>query len=117
MSFRDLNKLEDGFGEKVVLYLFFMSAFIGGVIMALVKGWQLALICLCSLPITSIVMITVTMLATKFSKNELEAYGKAGAIAEEVLSSIRTVMAFSGQEKEIKRFPNSKKIHILSYAL
>ena len=31
-------------------------------------------------------------------------YGKAGAIAEEVLSSIRTVIAFGGEEREIKRY-------------
>jgi len=31
---------------------------------------------------------------------ELTAYAKAGAVAEEVLSSIRTVVAFGGQQKE-----------------
>ena len=35
-------------------------------------------------------------------------YAKAGAIAEEVLSSIRTVMAFNGQEKESHRFLRPK---------
>lgn len=34
---------------------------------------------------------------------ELNAYSKAGAVAEEVLSSIRTVVAFGAQEKEIQR--------------
>ena len=35
---------------------------------------------------------------------ELKAYGKAGAIAEEVLSSIRTVLSYNGQTREEKRF-------------
>ena len=35
---------------------------------------------------------------------ELRAYGKAGAVAEEVISSIRTVLSYNGQEKEIQRF-------------
>jgi ABC-type multidrug transport system fused ATPase/permease subunit len=43
-------------------------------------------------------------LSTKFSRQEMEAYGAAGSIAEEVLSSIRTVVAFAGQEKEIARY-------------
>nr|XP_023021695.1 multidrug resistance protein 1B-like [Leptinotarsa decemlineata] len=43
-------------------------------------------------------------LTTRFAQRELDAYGAAGAIAEEVLSSIRTVVAFSGQEKEAKRY-------------
>lgn len=37
------------------------------------------------------------------TSKELEAYSKAGAVAEEVLSSIRTVTAFGAQEKEIQR--------------
>jgi hypothetical protein len=35
---------------------------------------------------------------------ELQAYGNAGAVAEEVLSSIRTVVAFGGQDKEVERY-------------
>lgn len=34
----------------------------------------------------------------------MESYGAAGAIAEEVFSSIRTVVAFDGQEKEMERY-------------
>lgn len=37
------------------------------------------------------------------TSKELKAYSKAGAVAEEVLSSIRTVVAFGAQEKEIQR--------------
>ena len=36
-------------------------------------------------------------------KQEQETYAKAGAIAEEVLSCMRTVIAFNGQQQEIKR--------------
>jgi hypothetical protein len=35
---------------------------------------------------------------------ELKAYGKAGAVAEEVISVIRTVLCYNGQEREIQRF-------------
>ena len=38
------------------------------------------------------------------SKGEMDTYGKAGAIAEEVLSSIRTVVAFGGQKKELENY-------------
>ena len=37
---------------------------------------------------------------------ELKAYGKAGAIAEEVLSSIRIILSYNGQEREKKRLTN-----------
>ncbi|KAK7886789.1 hypothetical protein WMY93_026410 [Mugilogobius chulae] len=41
---------------------------------------------------------------TSFTTKEQTAYAKAGAVAEEVLSAIRTVFAFNGQDKEIKRY-------------
>ena len=34
---------------------------------------------------------------------ELDAYAKAGAVAEEVLGAMRTVIAFGGQGKEADR--------------
>ncbi|KAA3676934.1 ATP-binding cassette, subfamily B (MDR/TAP), member 1 [Paragonimus westermani] len=40
----------------------------------------------------------------RFTKKELDAYGRAGAIANEVLFAIRTVMSFGGEEKELKRY-------------
>uniref|UniRef100_A0A3Q2DLA8 ATP-binding cassette, sub-family B (MDR/TAP), member 4 n=1 Tax=Cyprinodon variegatus TaxID=28743 RepID=A0A3Q2DLA8_CYPVA len=43
-------------------------------------------------------------LLTNFTTKEQSAYAKAGAVAEEVLSAIRTVFAFSGQKKEIERY-------------
>lgn len=39
----------------------------------------------------------------KLTGLELKAYAKAGAIADEVLSSIRTVTAFGGEKKEVER--------------
>ncbi|KAF3857357.1 hypothetical protein F7725_009216 [Dissostichus mawsoni] len=35
---------------------------------------------------------------------ELQAYAKAGAVADEVLTSIRTVAAFGGEAKEVQRY-------------
>ena len=40
----------------------------------------------------------------RFTVQEQAAYGKAGAIAEEVLSAIRTVAAFGGEKKEVERW-------------
>ncbi|KAJ3619098.1 hypothetical protein MTP99_005885 [Tenebrio molitor] len=100
----NLAKFEEGIGEKVGTFIFFESTFVTGVIIALALGWELALICMASLPVSFGVAVIVSWLSTKFSKQEMEAYGAAGSIAEEVLSSVRTVVAFDGQEKEITRY-------------
>ena len=34
----------------------------------------------------------------------MKAYRRAGAVAEEVLSAVRTVVAFGGQEKEVATY-------------
>jgi ABC-type multidrug transport system fused ATPase/permease subunit len=47
---------------------------------------------------------------TRISKNEMDTYGKAGAMAEEVLAAIRTVTAFGGQQKEVDRFATELKL-------
>jgi ATP-binding cassette subfamily B (MDR/TAP) protein 1 len=38
------------------------------------------------------------------TEKELKSYSSAGTVAEEVLGSIRTVAAFSGEEKELERY-------------
>ncbi|XP_065186517.1 phosphatidylcholine translocator ABCB4-like isoform X2 [Sycon ciliatum] len=43
-------------------------------------------------------------LVISFGTKEQEAYAKAGGVAEEVLSSIRTVVAFGGESKETERY-------------
>ncbi|MED6267613.1 Multidrug resistance protein 1, partial [Characodon lateralis] len=48
-------------------------------------------------------------LLANFTTKEQSAYAKAGAVAEEVLSAIRTVYAFSGQKKEIERYHKNLK--------
>ena len=44
------------------------------------------------------------MMGTMTSQ-EQKGYASAGAVAEEVLSSIRTVVAFGGEKKECEREP------------
>lgn len=65
---------------------------------------QLTLVMLVSTPVLAISMGILAKIQASLTENELKAYAKAGGVAEEVFSSIRTVMAFGGQKKEIDRF-------------
>ena len=42
-------------------------------------------------------------LTVSFADREQKEYASAGAVAEEVLSSVRTVVAFGGEYKEARR--------------
>lgn len=112
----DLTKLEDGLGEKVAMFLHFIVAFIGSMILGFVKGWELALVCLSSLPVTLVSVITVSIITARLAKREMDEYAKAGSIAEEVFSAVRTVFAFGGQHKEVERYKenliSAKKISV-----
>ncbi|XP_045772546.1 ATP-dependent translocase ABCB1-like isoform X2 [Maniola jurtina] len=97
-------KIENGIGEKLEKFIFYTAEFLTCFMMALIKGWKLALLCLITFPVTMCLIWSSGWIASKLSKREAELSSKAGAVAEEVFSAIRTVYAFSGQQTEIDRF-------------
>ena len=56
-------------------------------------GWDLTLVILSLVPLNAFFGGLAARVQTSFAAKETEAYGKAGALVEEVLSSIRTVVA------------------------
>nr|KAG5714213.1 hypothetical protein BaRGS_018430 [Batillaria attramentaria] len=86
----DVLKIHDGIGDKVGTFVQWNCGAIAGFIIGFVYGWKLTLV--------------ILALAASMTTKELQAYAKAGAVAEEVFSSIRTVVAFGGQDKEAERY-------------
>ncbi|XP_069814912.1 ATP-binding cassette sub-family B member 5-like isoform X2 [Dendropsophus ebraccatus] len=103
----DINKINDGIGDKVGHLVQNATCAIGGLIIGIVKGWKLALVILATSPLVAISTALCSKMLVSLTSKELSAYAKAGAVAEEVLSSIRTVVAFGGQQKEIQRYTNN----------
>ncbi|XP_035825122.1 ATP-dependent translocase ABCB1 [Aplysia californica] len=69
-----------------------------------VYGWELALVLMSGFPfLCGSFSIVANFFATMTIKERL-AYAKAGGVAEEVISAIKTVTAFGGQEKEAQRY-------------
>ncbi|CAF3502579.1 unnamed protein product [Rotaria sp. Silwood1] len=100
----DVNKIHDGIGDKLGSTSQFLGAFFTGFILGFVKGWKLTLVILSISPLLFSSAVLFSKLASGLTAMELKAYGKAGAIAEEVFSSIRTVLSYNGQEREEKRY-------------
>jgi len=100
----DVDKIKAGIGEKYATFIQFTSTFIGGYVIGFVKGWELTLVILAIAPLLVISVGFVAKMNQKFAKLEQDAYARVGAIAEEVLNGIRTVMAFGGEERESKRY-------------
>ncbi|XP_059027307.1 ATP-binding cassette sub-family B member 5 [Mustela lutreola] len=105
----DINKISDGIGEKIALLFQNISTFSIGLAVGLVKGWKLTLVILSTSPLIIASATIFSRIIISLTTKELNAYSKAGAVAEEVLSSIRTVVAFGAQEKEIERYTQNLK--------
>ncbi|CAL1272515.1 unnamed protein product [Larinioides sclopetarius] len=100
----DLQRIQDGIGEKVGICISFLSSTVLCIAVGLYYGWKLGLVILSVTPVLTIAMAVMSKVQASVSREEMQAYGKAGAVAEEVLSSIRTVFAFGGERKEIQRY-------------
>ncbi|XP_056142526.1 ATP-binding cassette, sub-family B (MDR/TAP), member 4 [Lampris incognitus] len=100
----DIYKIQEGIGDKMGMLIQSFTTFFTSFIIGFIRGWKLTLVILAVSPVLGISASLFSMVLTSFTSKEQTAYAKAGAVAEEVLSAIRTVFAFSGQTMEIKRY-------------
>uniref|UniRef100_H3AJ76 ATP binding cassette subfamily B member 4 n=1 Tax=Latimeria chalumnae TaxID=7897 RepID=H3AJ76_LATCH len=100
----DISKINEGIGDKVAMLFQSLSTFVAGFVIGFVKGWKLTLVIVAISPVMGVSVALWSKVLTSFSSKEQNVYAKAGSVAEEVLSAIRTVVAFGGQEKEIQRY-------------
>uniref|UniRef100_A0A4W4E5J6 ABC-type xenobiotic transporter n=1 Tax=Electrophorus electricus TaxID=8005 RepID=A0A4W4E5J6_ELEEL len=100
----DIYKINEGIGDKMGMLIQSITTFFAGFIVGFIKGWKLTLVILAISPLLGISAAIIAKVMTSFTTQEQTAYAKAGAVAEEVLSAIRTVFAFGGQRKEIQRY-------------
>ncbi|TKY50321.1 ABC transporter B family member 15 [Spatholobus suberectus] len=99
--------IQDVLSEKVPNFLMNASMFVGSYIVAFALLWRLALV---GFPFVALLVIpgfmygrTLMGLASKIR----EEYNKAGTIAEQAISSIRTVYSFAGESKTIDAFSDA----------
>ncbi|XP_048367466.1 ATP-binding cassette sub-family B member 5 [Sphaerodactylus townsendi] len=100
----DINTIQDGLGDKISLIVQFSATFVAGIIIGFSYGWKLTLVILAMSPVLVVAGAVWSYLLSHLTTKELTAYAKAGAVAEEILSAIRTVTAFNGQKKALARY-------------
>ena len=100
----DIAQIQSGIGDKVGTIIQHSAQCLGGLIMGFVMSWKVALVIL-SFVVLIIFPITTVMakLTQRMSQRVQDDYGKAGSMAEEVLSCIRTVVVFGGQHRESEK--------------
>nr|ASM90198.1 multidrug resistance 16 [Sesuvium portulacastrum] len=97
----DTVLIQDAMGEKVGKFIQLMSTFIGGFIIAFIKGWLLTLVMLSSIPLLATAGAIMTIIVSKMATRGQTAYAKAAIVVEQTIGSIRTVASFTGEKQAI----------------
>uniref|UniRef100_A0A8C2N7N8 Bile salt export pump n=1 Tax=Capra hircus TaxID=9925 RepID=A0A8C2N7N8_CAPHI len=99
----DVNKVNDAIADQMGIFIQRMTTSIFGFLMGFYQGWKLTLVIISVSPLIGIGAAIIGLSVSRFTDYELRAYAKAGSVADEVISSIRTVAAFGGEKKEVER--------------
>uniref|UniRef100_A0A914WE06 ABC-type xenobiotic transporter n=1 Tax=Plectus sambesii TaxID=2011161 RepID=A0A914WE06_9BILA len=102
--FDNIERIQEGTGDKVAQLIQQTGQFICGLIVAFVYSWKLTLIMMSLTPVMVLSSAFIAKMMAKAAARESAKYMRAGAIAEEVLTSVRTVIAFNGQKFEAARY-------------
>jgi len=100
----DLEKIADAFGDKFGSGVMAGSAFIGGFACAFGMGWLIALVMCSILPFMGVGAAMMGKAVQEIQNESQSWYAKAAAIVEECLYAMRTVVAFGGEQRELKKF-------------
>ncbi|AES74622.2 putative xenobiotic-transporting ATPase [Medicago truncatula] len=103
----DILVIQDVLSEKVPNFVMNTSIFFGGYIVAFALLWRLAIV---GFPFVVLLVIPGFMYGRTMmglARKMREEYNKAGTIAEQAISSIRTVYSFAGESKTIAAFSNA----------
>ncbi|XP_013639162.1 PREDICTED: ABC transporter B family member 10 [Brassica oleracea var. oleracea] len=100
----DILVVQDALSEKVGNFLHCMSRFTAGFAIGFASVWQISLVTLSIVPLIAVAGGIYAYVSTGFLSSVRKSYVKAGEIAEEVIGNVRTVQAFTGEEKAVKSY-------------
>uniref|UniRef100_UPI00358FF9D4 bile salt export pump n=1 Tax=Myxine glutinosa TaxID=7769 RepID=UPI00358FF9D4 len=103
----DINKINNAISDNCGIFIQRFTTFVTGFLIGFLNGWKLTLVILAVSPALGFGAGLMGMFVAKMTGRELKAYAKAGSVAEEVISSIRTVAAFGGEKKEEERYDSN----------
>ncbi|KAG0460760.1 hypothetical protein HPP92_021057 [Vanilla planifolia] len=106
----DAVLVQDAIGDKTGHSLRYLSQFFVGFVVGFTSVWQLTLLTLAVVPLIVIAGGTYAMVMATLSKKGESAYADAGKVAEEVISQIRTVYSYVGEDKAIEAYSRALKV-------
>ncbi|XP_057790342.1 ABC transporter B family member 4-like [Salvia miltiorrhiza] len=103
----DTVLIQDAMGEKVGKFIQLLATFVGGFVIAFIKGWLLTLVMLSSIPLLVISGGLMSAVLSKMASRGQNAYAKAATVVEQTIGSIRTVASFTGEKRAVAEYEKS----------
>ncbi|CAL0300187.1 unnamed protein product [Lupinus luteus] len=100
----DTVLIQDAMGEKVGKFLQLIATFIGGFVIAFVKGWLLTLVMMTTLPLLVASGAAMAVIIGRMTSKGQTAYAKAAHVVEQTIGSIRTVASFTGEKQAVSSY-------------
>ncbi|RXH99026.1 hypothetical protein DVH24_011351 [Malus domestica] len=96
----DTILIQSAMGEKVGKFIQLCSTFLGGFVIAFVKGWRLTVVLLATIPAIVIAGAIMAIIMSKMSSCGQSAYAEAGNI----------VASFTGEKQAIEKYNQKLKV-------
>ncbi|XP_030460441.1 ABC transporter B family member 11-like [Syzygium oleosum] len=100
----DTVLIQDAMGEKVGKFIQLVSTFVGGFVIAFIKGWLLTLVMLTMIPLLVTAGGVMSLIISKKASRGQSAYANAANVVEQTIGSIRTVASFTGEKRAIANY-------------
>lgn len=100
----DIIIVQDAISEKAGNFMHYISRFLAGFTIGFIRVWQISLVTLSIVPLIALAGGIYAYVTIGLMARVRKSYIKAGEIAEEVVANIRTVQAFTGEEKAVKSY-------------
>lgn len=100
----DVDLIQRGISHEFAVAVQSITAGIVSVCVAFLYSWRITLVLLALAPVLATIIAIHTRVTARSTFEGQRAFGAASAIASEVITLIRTVHAFGGQDEESKRY-------------
>ncbi|CAK7356473.1 unnamed protein product [Dovyalis caffra] len=100
----DVAQIQEVMGEKMAHFIHHIFTFICGYAVGFIRSWKVSLVVFSVTPLTMFCGIAYKAIYVGLATKEEASYRQAGGIAEQAISSIRTVFSFVAEDNLAKKY-------------
>ncbi|XP_073843337.1 multidrug resistance protein homolog 65 [Musca autumnalis] len=105
----NMEKIRNGISETIGHFVMMLFDIVISILISFIYGWRLTLAICAYIPLTMVINYLISKYQSKLTTKEQNVYARAASVVEEIISSIRTVVAFGGEKSERDRYDDLLK--------